>query len=279
MRSGGAYRRRTTELTARDVDNNHKQGTMIMLNRTMKAASVSAALVLFCLSGAASAQDTTRLLVQVSHLKPERVAEWRALQQNEVMPALKKAGVTQRTVLETLFGDRTEYVSLRPLPSFAEFDGDGVLAAALGQRAADALAAKLAACTVSTQRYIINRQNEFNAGATTGSIFVTTRYRINPGAGPSYRQFLRDYAHPLNLRGVQENKILGASVSISGNGAPEPGLWIQTTYLPSVAALDAGGLAGQLLEAAQLELLNQRASQLRTNHSNIVRRVIPELSY
>jgi hypothetical protein len=237
------------------------------------------ALVLLALGSAVSAQDTTRILVQVSHLKPERVAEWRALQQNEVLPALKKAGVTQRTVLETLFGDRTEYVSLRPLPSFAEFDGDGVLVAALGQRAADALTAKLQACTVSTQRYIINRQNEFNVGAATGPIFVTTRYRLNPGAGPTYRQFLRDYANPLNARGVQESKILGASVSIAGNGAPEPGLWIQTTYLPNAAALDAGGLAGQLLEEGQLQLLNQRAAQLRTNHSNIVRRVIPELSY
>ena len=237
------------------------------------------ALALLALGSAANAQDTTRILVQVSHLKPERVAEWRALQQNEVVPALKKAGVTQRTVLETLFGDRMEYVSLRPLPSFGEFDGDGVLAAALGERAAEALAAKLAACTVSTQRYIITRQNEFNVGATSGPIYVTTRYRLNPGAGPTYRQFLRDYGNPLNSRGVQEGKILGASVSISGNGAPEPGLWIQTTYLPNAAALDAGGLAGQLLDQGQAQLLNQRAAQLRTNHSNIVRRVIPALSY
>ena len=250
---------------------------MFTLPSACARATMAAALL--ALAGAAGAQDTTRILVQVSHLKPERVAEWRALQQNEVMPALKKAGVTQRTVLETLFGDRTEYVSLRPLPSFAEFDGGGVLAAALGERAADALAAKLAACTVATQRYIINRQNEFNVGALTGPIFVTTRYRINPGAGPTYREFLRDYANPLNTRGVQEGKILGASVSISGNGAPEPGLWIQTTYLANAAGLDAGGLAGQLLEQGQVQLLNQRAAQLRTTHSNIVRRVIPELSY
>ena len=250
-----------------------------MLKLLSNCACATLALTLLALGGAANAQDTTRVLVQVSHLKPERVAEWRTLQQNEVLPALKKAGVTQRTVLETLFGDRMEYVSLRQLPSFAEFDGDGVLAAALGQRAADALAAKLAACTVSTQRYIINRQNEFNVGATSGPIYVTTRYRLNPGAANAYRQFLRDYGNPLNARGVQERKILGASVSIAGNGAPEPGLWIQTTYLPNAAALDAGGLAGQLLEQRQAQLLNQNAAQLRTVHSNVVRRVIPELSY
>jgi hypothetical protein len=250
-----------------------------MLRRYSICARATLACALFALGSVATAQDTTRILVQVSHLKPERVAEWRALQQNEVVPALKKAGVTQRTVLETLFGDRSEYVSLRPLPSFAEFDGDGVLVAALGQRAADALTAKLAAATVYTERYIITRQNEFNVGATTGPIFVTTRYRLSPGAGPTYRQFLSEHANPLNSRGVQEGKILGASVSIAGNGAPEPGLWIQTTYLQNAAGLDAGGLAAQLLEATQLQLLNQRAAQLRTVHSSAVRRVIPELSY
>jgi len=57
----------------------------------------------------------TRVLVQVTQLKPGRAAEWRALQQNEVLPALKKAGVTSRDTLETLFGDTNEYVTLRPL--------------------------------------------------------------------------------------------------------------------------------------------------------------------
>lgn len=240
----------------------------------------AAALALLCVSGfAAAQQDTTRLLVQVSYLKPERVNEWIALQRDEVMPALKKAGVPNRTTLETLFGDRPEYITLRPLPSFAEFDGDGPLEAALGARAAAALTARLQACTVSTVRYIINRQNEFNVGTTNGPIFVTTSYTLNPGAGPAYRQYLRDYVHALNRRGVQEGKILGATVAISGNGAPVPGLWIQTTYLPNAAALDAGGLAGQLLDGAQVQLLNQRAAQLRTAYRNTVRRVIPELTY
>jgi len=67
------------------------------------------ALLLLCVCGTAAAQDaTTRLLVQVTYLKPEKVTEWRTLQQNEVVPALKKAGVKTRTTLETLFGDRPE---------------------------------------------------------------------------------------------------------------------------------------------------------------------------
>jgi len=154
-----------------------------------------------------------------------------------------------------------------------------VLQQTLGQRPADALIAKLSACEVSTVRYIVNRQDEFNVGNVDGPIRVTTTYRVNPGEGPTYRQFLRDQVLPLNRRALQEGKIVGFSVSISGQGSPEPGLWIQTTYLPNAAALDAGGIAAQLLSAPEAQLLNVRAAQLRTNYRNTVRRRIADLSY
>jgi hypothetical protein len=239
-------------------------------------------LALLCVSSVANAQaqpDTTRILVTVAHLKPEKVNEWRSLQQNEVIPALKKAGITTRTVLETLFGDRPEFITLRPLTSFAEFDGTGALEKALGAKAAATLGAKIQACEVSTQRYIINRQNEFTVGKIDAPIRVTTTYRINSGQAQTYRQFLRDYVLPLDRRGVQENKVAGFSVAITGNGSPEPGLWIQSTYLPNAAALDAPGLANQLLDEAQRNLLNARAAGMRVTVHNTVRRTVPELSY
>lgn len=47
----------------------------------------------------------TRLLVTDAHGKPDRAAEWRALQRDQVIPALKKAGIQQYIVYETLVGD------------------------------------------------------------------------------------------------------------------------------------------------------------------------------
>jgi hypothetical protein len=73
-------------------------------------------------------------------LKPGRAAEWRALQQNDVIPALKKVGVTTRTTLETLFGNTNEYVTLRPLDKFAEYDEQqGLLQRTLGTQAGNAV--------------------------------------------------------------------------------------------------------------------------------------------
>jgi hypothetical protein len=235
--------------------------------------------LLFVWNAASAQQDTTRILVTVAHLKPEKVNEWRSLQQNEVIPALKKGGVTTRTTLETLFGDRPEYITLRPLESFAEFDGNDALEKALGAKGAATLRAKVQACEVSAQRYIINRQNEFTVGKIDAPIRVTTTYRIQPGKAQAYRQFVRDYILPLDKRGVQENKLAGFSVSISGNGSPEPGLWIQSNYLPNLAALDAPGLANQLLDEAQRNLLNANVADLRVTVRNTVRRTVPELSY
>lgn len=252
------------------------------MKTTTKGLYMVASLALLCAWSEVNAQaqpNTTRILVTVAHLKPEKVNEWRSLQQNEVIPALKKAGITSRTVLETLFGDRPEFITLRPLESFAEFDGEGPIAKALGAKAAAALGAKIQACEVSTQRYIINRQNEFTVGKIDAPIRVTTTYRINPGQAQTYRQFMRDYVLPLDRRGVQENKAAGFSVAVTGNGSPEPGLWIQSTYLPNAAALDAPGLANQLLDEAQRNLLNARVAGMRVTVRNTVRRTVPELSY
>jgi hypothetical protein len=252
---------------------------IVQLTRTVRGI---AALLLVCACGAVAAQQaqTTRLIVEIVQLKPDMQDEWRAMQQNEVNPALKKQGITTRTVLETLFGDRPEYVTIRPLPSFAELDGTGLLQQALGERAADALIARLQATAVANVRFIVNRQDEFTLGNTSAPIRVTNYYQINPGAGDAYREFLRDQVIPLNRRALESGRIAGYSVSVFALGSPVPGLWSQTTYLPNAAALDAQqGVAPQILGEAGAALLAARARELRTNYRVVVRRRIPELSY
>lgn len=252
---------------------------IVQLTRTIRGV---AALLLACACGAVAAQPaptTTRLIVQIVQLKPDMQDEWRAMQQNEVNPALKRAGITTRTVLETLFGDRPEYVTIRPLPSFGELDGPGLLQQTLGERAGDALTARLQATTVSDVRFIVNRQDEFTVGNLNAPIRVTNYYEINPGAGDAYRAFLRDQVIPLNRRALENGRIAGFGVSIFGQGSPVPGLWSQTTYLPNAAALDGPGIAPQILGEANAALLAARARELRTNNRVVVRRRIAELSY
>jgi hypothetical protein len=65
-------------------------------------------------------------------VKPAMIDTWRTLQRDQVVPALKKVGLKQYTVYETLVRDQTEFVIVRPLPSFAEFNGPDLLEKALG---------------------------------------------------------------------------------------------------------------------------------------------------
>jgi hypothetical protein len=260
-------------------DNNNVKRRQFMRTGVKSAFRSTVALLLALICGTVAAQnETTRLVVQVSQLKPDMVDEWREAQ-SDVNAALKEAGATTRTVLETMFGDRPEFVSIRPLPSFAEYDGEGLLQQALGEREAAALIARIQACEVSNVRSIVNRQNEFTVGDVTAPVRTTVTYRVNSGGADAYRDFVREQLLPLNQKAVADGLIAGYGVSITGQGSPEPGLWNHTTYRANMAALDAPGLAGQVLGEAAADNLGAAAGRLRTIVRVVVRRRVPELSF
>ena len=261
----------------------------------MKIASTKrlwalAMLLILAPLGASLAQNAappanTRLQVQVVQLKPGRAAEWRALQQNEVIPALKKAGVTTRTTLETLFGNTNEYVTLRPLDKFAEYDEQqGLLQRVLGTQAGNALAAKLADCTVSSERYVITQQGAL-AVANPAPIYVSTRLRLQPGpgGGAAFADFLRTDVLPMMQKAQAAGTVAGFGVSITNQGAEEQGLRITTTYYPTLAALDAavaaGGVAQATLGEAQAATLATKQARLATAVYTTIRRRVADLSY
>jgi hypothetical protein len=241
--------------------------------------------------GASFAQNAappavTRIIVQAIVLKPGKAAEWRALQKNDVLPALKKSGVAWRDTLETVFGNQQEVITLRPLQNFAEFDAtEDVLTRALGAKAADALRAKLQDCTVSTQRYVIVRQDglSITPGGAAGPIRVTTTFRVQPGEAPLYTDFLRGDVLPVMQQAKAAGKITGYGVSNAAQGSPEQGLRILTTYFANLAAYDAananGGLAEQTVGAARAAQLGAMQAHLGQGVQVMIRRRIADLSY
>ena len=72
-----------------------------------------------CLAQAAPAQPAMSR-VTVTQVRPDMLNEWLDLQKNEVIPALKKAGVQTRTVFSSgLFGTAGEYLLIQPVAKFA----------------------------------------------------------------------------------------------------------------------------------------------------------------
>jgi hypothetical protein len=96
------------------------------------------------------------------------------------VPALKKAGIEEFTVYQTLIGDTSEFVIVRPLPSFAECDGPAALERALDKDMADVLEGHLRDC-ISMDRSIENRQDELFLDPGPARALFMSRYRALPG--------------------------------------------------------------------------------------------------
>src|ERR1700682_2028218 len=120
-------------------------------------AILTAGLSTLCLA------QSVKSRVTITHVKPEMVNEWVDLQKNEVVPALKKAGVKSRTVYSSgLFGTANEYVVVTPMEKFADFDAGNPMIKALGETATTRLGEKLRRCTVSSQSFMSTRLDDLS---------------------------------------------------------------------------------------------------------------------
>ena len=140
-----------------------------------------------------------RSLVIITRIKPDRLDEWRSLQKNEVVPALKKRGVATRTVYASgAFGRAFEYTIVQPLKKFADFDAADAQADALGSVADVGLADTLRQCTVSTHSFLSTVLPDLsNPGAgKEASLVGFLRLRIVPGKMDEYETLFKTEALP-----------------------------------------------------------------------------------
>jgi hypothetical protein len=208
------------------------------MHAPMSMIRAIAALLLTAAAASSLAQaPTTPLLVTVTLVKPEMLDQWLALQKNEVVPALKKAGVTEHTVYQTLLGDAPEFVSVRPLGGFAEFDGPDLLERGLGAEDAAELRAKLRQCIQSMHRHIENRRDDFYIDPGAAPALFASRYRTAPGRGQDYMNFIRTEMFPVMQKAKEAGTFSGLSITVSGHGG-ESGLITLNMHYPEFAPLD-----------------------------------------
>jgi hypothetical protein len=90
--------------------------------------------------------------VLVTDVRPEKVGEYLDLVKNEILPAIKKAGVTEYNVASRRFGaPSTEFVSVLGLNNWADFDGEFGVEKGLGKEGYKALVAKVRTLIVRSQ--------------------------------------------------------------------------------------------------------------------------------
>jgi len=247
-----------------------------------KHAVRAAALLMLCASAVGYAQEggsgTTRLLVTELHVKPEKVDEWLALERNEVIPALKKAGIKEYTVYQTLIGEATNFIIVRPLPSFAEFNGPDALERALGKDKAAVLVEKLRDCTVSMHRSIENRQNELFLDPGDAQALFMSRYRAMPGKARDYMSFVRTEMYPVMKQAKEDGTFAGLEVTTSVQGG-EPGIITLNMYYADFAPLDGPPpVAKTLGPQGTAAFLTKGAGLISQLEQRILKRV-PDLSF
>ena len=78
------------------------------LTRNLIGGCAGAVALTLAFSTLCAAQAVTPTLITVTQVKPEMLTEWIDLQKNEVIPALKKAGVKSREVRVGVLGRSVE---------------------------------------------------------------------------------------------------------------------------------------------------------------------------
>jgi len=242
------------------------------------ATVVSFAAPLIAATQPTTAVPNTRFLVQTVRLKPEMVREWVQLQQSEVIPAQKKAGVTSRTTVVTQVGNAFEYAILTPFPSWAAMDSDAPLVRALGADGAAQLNTKLRKCIFTQSSYITSRVDSLSIDAGQAAVWRIQVRRVIPGKMPEYMAYYKAEVLPGLQKAKADGKIAGSSIAIRGVGAPT-GEFTTVTFYSKFADLDAGDPLVGALGREAAAAVNAKGLQLATNTQVIVRRRIADLSF
>jgi hypothetical protein len=229
--------------------------------------------------GQNGAPANPRSLVRITQVKPDMATEWLAIQKNEVNPALKKAGVASRTMLETVLGNPYEYVSLTPLGNYSELDADTPIVKALGKEGSARLLAKTRKCIDSQTLFVSTRVEEFTSmPKNPPSIWTTVRYRVAPGKNQDYESYLKTDVLPLYVKAKAAEKIAGYSVARRGPGANTRDRTL-VIYSDKVASMEAGTVPVQMLGQEAAAKLTAKGASLASLVEVVVRRRMPDLSY
>jgi hypothetical protein len=225
-----------------------------------------------------SAPATTRYAVTVVRIKPDMLDEWIDLQKNEVIPAQKKAGVKQRTILQTTVGNSFEYTILTPYPSFEAADNPGALVRAIGPEGAARLNAKTRKCIEQQRTYLSNRREDLTIDAGTAPVSRITVRRALPGKQQEYLEFIKTELLPAYKKAKADGKISGYSVWTRGVGAPAGEIALNINY-NKFADMDAGDPLVLALGQAAVTKLNTKRDTLSAAGVTNIRRRVADLSF
>ena len=181
-------------------------------------------------SGPQPAAARSWLRIDTVQVKPEMWTEYRTLERDEVIPALRKAGVRSRAAWTTAeFGATYEVVLVRPVADFAEYDSGDTFSRALGPREAERLRERLRRCLISRDSAGILQRTDLSVGETGRPFAIVSTLTVAPGRDAEYEDFLRQSLPEAKKTGV----VFGVYQRIYG----QPAAWLLVQNLDSLREL------------------------------------------
>lgn len=214
----------------------------------------------------------TWLRVDTVQVKPEMWTEYRDLERDEVIPALRKAGVRYRASWRTAeFGSTYEVVLVRPVADFGEYDTGDSFSKALPPREAERLRERLRRCLLGRETTALLQRSDLSVGETGRPFIVVTTLSVATGRAADFEGFLRETLPDLKKAGI----VFGVYQRVYG----APTAWLLVENVESL-----GGLAQPtaLFRAFGQEGGDTVASRLTGIVNSVERRVLrydPELSF
>jgi hypothetical protein len=219
---------------------------------------------------------TNLYLVRVERVKPELMREYRELKQNELIPAYKKGGVTLHSTYTTsLIGEHFEFISVEPVESLKQFDGQGPVVKALGTEGQTALQTKHRRLINSAHNYIVQLRPDLSANvpkpeAPPAKGALAVRLTVAPGRTQDYENYVKADVLPI-LKKAYPKGVLTAKVMLGGNG---------NEYRVLVLVDSFDELEQAMMEAVQegFMKIQPKTAGIILHTENSIVRYVPELS-
>ncbi len=222
-------------------------------------------------AGAQEGPAPTWIRVDTVQVKPEMWTAYRAIERDEVIPALRKGGVRYRAAWRTAeFGDAYELLLIRPIDDFAAYDaGDSF--SSLGPREAERLREQLRRCIQGRVTTALLQRPDLGVAEAGLPFAVVTTVNVATGQGVAYEAFLRNTLPGAKKAGVA----FGVYQRVYGRQTA----WLLVENLPGLGEL---ARPGGLFRAFGQESADRLIGGLEGIVDSVERKVIrydPELSF
>ncbi len=208
-------------------------------------------------------------------IKQDMTQEFEELQK-ELSAALKKAGVAERRISQTVRGLSAEYTIVTPVDKWADYDESGMTAKALGEAGAARWIARVTKCVKNRRVNTVRSRPDLSIPLKEGrtpKLAVVTTLRNRPGRYPDYNDWLTNKWIPArkaaNMDGyyVYRNAFGGHSRE-----------WVTVRFEDNWAASDSGHPVREHLGDEGWRKLRAGRGEMTSSSLRRIVRLRPDLS-